>query len=80
LNLEANTPCPNPATECCCVCQHLIRLNTHPWNQSIGKGPITNQLGWVCLGFHESENWPVGIFSESEHGRRELFTPKETKI
>jgi hypothetical protein len=62
-------------TECCCKCQHQTPLNCHPWNQSIGKGSISDRMGWVCLEFKE-EN--IGVFSDTEHGMRELFEERES--
>jgi hypothetical protein len=61
-------------TECCCKCQHQKPINCHPKNESIGKGSISDRLGWACLAFTE-EN--VGIFSEQEHGVCALFKEKD---
>jgi hypothetical protein len=62
-------------SECCCKCQHQKPINCHPWNESIGKGRISDRLGWVCLGFVD-EGKNAGIFSEREHGMCELFEEK----
>jgi hypothetical protein len=60
--------------ECCCKCVHQLKINCHPWNQVLGKGAMTETLGWVCLLF--KEDIKVGIFSENKHGSCECFTEK----
>jgi hypothetical protein len=31
--------------ECCCNCQHLLKVMSHPWVNGL---PSTQQVGWVC--------------------------------
>lgn len=75
---SASQSCQLHNDRCCCKCSHQVPINCHPWNEKIGKGRISERLGWGCLGFRESENYNVAIFSESEHGSCELFKAKLT--
>ena len=59
--------------DCCCNCKNQIKLFCHPWNQNIGKGAISEPLGFGCTAFGE-ENV---IFYEEKHGICELYLKKE---
>lgn len=64
---------PKECTEdsCCCKCQHLIRINCHPGNQTIGVGRMSEKFGYCCMVFAKEEG---GVFFEQGHGMCELFT------
>ena len=34
--------------ESCANCKYLLELMKHPWNKTIGKGRISEKLGYVC--------------------------------
>lgn len=49
----------------------------HPWNEGIGKGKISEQLGWVCVGgFEDQPELNIAIFSDREHGACEMYQPR----
>lgn len=73
-NKEIDSPCDRENGKCCCKCKHQVPINCNYDNQSIGKGTITDRLGWGCLGLRDCEGWNVVIFSESKHGSCELFS------
>jgi len=60
---------------CCCNCQNQIIVRCHPWNKVIGKGSITEPMGYLCAAGEMNEDRRVGIFFESAHGMCELHTP-----
>ena len=74
---------------CCCNCAHQVLLTKHPFNQTIGKGPISETMGYVCKGMealvdseiergnerYDTERKLKYTFSESPHGYCELYTP-----
>lgn len=37
----------------CETCKLCMPVNCHPWNDKIGKGKMSDQLGYVCLLFTE---------------------------
>lgn len=57
---------------CCCNCQNQKRLMKHPWNNVVGKGQCTEQMGFVCVLPDELEENHEYIYFESEHGYCEL--------
>jgi hypothetical protein len=64
--------------ECCHNCQHQIPIQCHPDNVAVGKGSLSEQLGWGCLGFVDgTEDFQVCVFSESQHGMCELYQRKD---
>jgi len=58
---------------CCCDCKHQREVFKHPFNVLIGKGSITELLGYVCA-FDGNL-----IFKENIHGYCECYTPKNNK-
>ena len=68
--------------KCCCNCQHQLEVRCHPWNQLIGKGRISETMGYVCLSFavpDEDNEEPIAIFDESKHGICEMHKMRENK-
>ena len=63
--------------ECCCKCRHLAPLRCHPWNEVIGKGSITETMGWACLVFLNDPEGGAGVFNDRGHGMCELFDEKQ---
>ena len=63
---------------CCCNCRHHIKLVKHPWNESIGKGPISEQMGYACTGFFSVGEMVATFFDiNHEHGMCELHHHKQ---
>ena len=61
------------AAECCCKCRHFAPLGCHPWNKAIGRGSMTEIMGWACLVFLNDSEAGAGVFMDRGHGMRELF-------
>jgi hypothetical protein len=59
----------------CASCKLLVPIYCHPWNERIGKGQMSEQLGFVCTLFALSEG--KLIFSEKDDDVCECHTPKE---
>jgi hypothetical protein len=59
---------------CCCNCKNQLLLFKHPWNKEIGRGAISERLGYACIGFQTE-----AVFFEEGHGMCELWLPK-TKL
>lgn len=58
----------------CANCKLLIPIYCHPWNEKIGKGAITEPLGFICTLFEKY------IFQEANRVDTsicECHTPKE---
>lgn len=70
---EKNRPkCENgylDTGQCCCNCIHQNKLHKHPANKDIGKGSISEQMGYVCS-YPLKEN--TSIFFDHEHGMCEM--------
>ena len=64
--------------ECCCKCGLNRKVYCHPCN-TIGKGPISKLLGYVCDAFR-SQGEEHLIFMDRHHsGGCECFTKKNKK-
>lgn len=60
---------------CCCNCKNLVEINCHPWNKTIGKGSISENLGYGCnVRYCDGPINQVNIvtFSDKIHGLCEL--------
>ena len=57
---------------CCCKCSNRVDITCHPSNKEIGKGPISEHLGYGCSVFSRNRV----IFMENGHGGCELFNQK----
>lgn len=67
--------------DCCCTCESQIKLMCHPWNESFGKGPITEQCGWVCaMEFEDGSNKGINMFFDFGHGLCEMYEPKVKQV
>lgn len=63
---------------CCCNCQMQRKLMKHPANKDIGKGPISEEMGYVCITpFDDGSNLGKAIFFDGEHGMCEMHVPKK---
>lgn len=63
--------------QCCCNCRNLQKVVCHPMNKTIGRGQMTQQLGYACTAVYEDRsNEGKIIFLESEHGMCELHWKK----
>jgi len=49
--------------KCCCNCKHQVKIYKHPLNHTIGKGPMSEIMGYGCTMFFNNI-----VFSESKHG------------
>jgi hypothetical protein len=59
--------------QCCCNCQYQRETRCYPANKKIGKGDISEVMGYVCLAMiSEEEKYPIAIFTESRHGICEM--------
>ncbi len=47
----------------------------HPFNKEVGKGRMSEAMGYACIGFF-SLGEKVAHFFENEHGMCELFKQK----
>lgn len=56
----------------CASCQHFLEVRCHPWNESIGKGKMSDKLGYVCLLFKEDNK--LSIFMDNDKGSCECHT------
>ena len=46
----------------------------HPWNESFGKGSISEQCGWVCaMQFDDGSNKGMNVFFDFGHGLCEMY-------
>jgi hypothetical protein len=63
---------------CCCKCEYNIPLMKHPMNLDIGKGRMSEKMGYACIGFF-SVNERIATFFDKEHGMCELFKQKENE-
>lgn len=62
---------------CCCNCKNYIPLMKHPWNQDIGKGNMSEKMGYACIGFFSTgDNIAVFFDNNHEHGMCELYSKK----
>ena len=49
----------------------------HPWNQDIGKGNMSEKMGYACIGFFSTgDNIAVFFDNNHEHGMCELYSKK----
>lgn len=58
----------------CTTCKFLIPIYCHPWNREVGRGAITEKLGYMCTFFDEY------IFCETSRINEaicECYTPRE---
>lgn len=75
--------------DCCCNCKNQKQLMCHPMNGNnktygwledklkLGKGSITQQLGWVCtMQFEDQSNKDKYYYFDFEHGMCELYERK----
>ena len=60
---------------CCCQCEYSTPLMKHPFNKEVGKGRMSEAMGYACIGFF-SLGEKVAHFFENEHGMCELFKQK----
>lgn len=60
---------------CCCQCEYSIPTMKHPFNKDVGKGAMSEQMGYSCIGFF-SVGERIAHFFENEHGMCELFKQK----
>ena len=61
----------------CATCKYLLQINCHPWNNTIGKGRISDKLGYVCIVQVEEADdieYKVGIFRDTDTSGCELHT------
>lgn len=58
----------------CATCKLLIPVYCHPWNEDIGKGKMSEQLGFVCTLFEN--NFSFCEASTIERSVCECHTPK----
>lgn len=56
----------------CASCQHCLEVRCHLWNESIGKGKMSDKLGYVCLLFKEDNK--LSIFMDNNKGSCECHT------
>lgn len=56
---------------CCCDCYFQQKVNKHPGNVTIGKGRVTELLGYICMYSDE-----LITFHEDQHGHCECWSPK----
>ena len=61
---------------CCCNCGNQLKLMKHPSNKYIGKGQISEPLGFVCNVTFDCSTIGQAYFMEQEHGICELYTEK----
>jgi len=61
---------------CCCKCEYNIPLMKHPINLNIGKGNMSEIMGFACIGFF-SVNERIAHFFDKEHGMCELYLHKQ---
>ncbi len=62
---------------CCCNCKNHIPLVKHPWNKDLGKGRISEQMGFACIGFFSCGEKVATFFDMNhKHGMCELYQPK----
>lgn len=48
----------------------------HPWNKDVGKGSMTEQMGFACIGFFSVGEKIATFFDMNhEHGMCELHSP-----
>lgn len=66
--------CLSEYRECCCKCDFLYELCSHPF---VDGKPITNHLGWVCIVMCVLDNGSA-ILSDG-HGLCEMFTKKKER-
>jgi hypothetical protein len=59
----------------CASCQYLIPVFCHPCNKEIGKGKVSQQLGFVCTLFQEDSN--ASIFLKVNTGICECHTLRD---
>lgn len=55
---------------CCCNCENQVNIHKHPSNNTIGKGPMSEIMGYGCTMFSDNI-----VFSESKHGICEEHAP-----
>ena len=79
---------------CCCNCVHQAILTKHPFNKTVGKGPISENMGYVCKGMEAlvdseiekgNERYSINrklryAFSDNAHGYCELYVPNEEGV
>jgi len=65
--------------ECCCNCANQLELKKHPGNKTIGKGQITETMGYVCIAKLDPIPEPIrqGVFLDHQHSYCELWKPRE---
>ena len=65
----------------CKDCIFLIEVNKHPWNEGIGKGSISERMGFGCIlplqnDLRISRGGGIITYSDTNEGSCEMFTPK----
>lgn len=63
---------------CCCQCKFNIPIMKHPINMDIGKGNMSEQMGYACIGFL-SLNERIAHFFDKQHGLCELFIQQDNE-
>lgn len=65
--------------DCCCNCVNQFKLSKHPWNKDIGKGPVSEYMGFVCvLNFGDDDR--MATFFDREHSYCECHIRKSEKV
>lgn len=60
----------------CETCKYCIPVHCHPGNENIGKGSMSDRLGYVCTLFTlpEMSDTPKTVFRETNTGSCECHT------
>ena len=59
---------------CCCNCRNQVVLHKHPLNKDIGKGEISEVMGYVCIIPMIGQR--QGTFFDGKHGMCEMWVSK----
>ena len=64
---------------CCCNCKNQVVIGKHPWNKGVGKGRVTDIMGYGCaVAYIElQEVKPPIIFMDRRDGMCEMHEFKE---
>lgn len=62
---------------CCCTCRHQIPINKHPINKDLGRGRISERMGYACMVPKAIESNFITFF-DGEHGMCELWEQKSS--
>jgi len=64
--------------DCCCNCEHRVKIMKHPSNKGIAKGSISEVMGYGCKCPLEDGSMKGSVvFSDWKHGYCELYWRKE---